>query len=254
MLLQNELIFTMIEQVKIILNSYDLTNFQVSVIILLILSFLFIIKSLYKVYIENYGQNLKINAQHVFEERKKIKAEISKYKTHLLNTCEDVNHRFLNLREHYSHSWLKLDRNYKDKEKYYFHSTIYRFLCLYFWIKKAQKEIFYLDTTIASKEDLEFITFLKIFPNIMCDLDYIIGPSADQNSEDDHFFRNIFESFPDFILDNGTPKSFEKYIEDLPNLKISLEKLYIYFDGITPTENRLRWDRIHFLHLTIILF
>ncbi|BCX73881.1 hypothetical protein [Acinetobacter sp. Tol 5] len=190
----------------------------------------------------------------MFEERKKIKAEISKYKTHLLNTCEDVNHRFLNLREHYSHSWLKLDRNYKDKEKYYFHSTIYRFLCLYFWIKKAQKEIFYLDTTIASKEDLEFITFLKIFPNIMCDLDYIIGPSADQNSEDDHFFRNIFESFPDFILDNGTPKSFEKYIEDLPNLKISLEKLYIYFDGITPTENRVRWDRIHFLHLTIILF
>ena len=73
MRLQNELIFTMIEQVKIILNSYDLTNFQVSVIILLILSFLFIIKSLYKVYIENYGQNLKINAQHVFEERKKLK-------------------------------------------------------------------------------------------------------------------------------------------------------------------------------------
>ncbi len=48
MRLQNELIFTMIEQVKIILNSYDLTNFQVSVIILLILSFLFIIKSLYR--------------------------------------------------------------------------------------------------------------------------------------------------------------------------------------------------------------
>lgn len=131
---------------------------------------------------------------------------------------------------------------------------IYRFLNLYLWIKKAQQNLIYLDTTVASNKDLEFITFLKVFPNIMCDLDFIVGPNVDQNSEVDHFFRNVFESFSDLILENDSPKSFEKYKEDLPILKISLKKLYIYFDGISPTENRMRWDRIHFLHLTVILF
>ena len=244
----------MIELIKELFGSKNLTALHVASISFFVTVIAFFTTSYLKNLFENNLHARKLNTQHKLEEQKKIKEEIAKYKIHLLNACEDINHRFCNLGTNYNQNWMRVNSIFNNKENYYFHSMIYRFLYLYIWIKKAQKNMIFLDTTSASSKDLEFITFLKIFPNIMCDLDFIIGANANQNSEDDHFFKNIFESFPDFILDGDTPKSFEKYNEDLQNLQTSLRKLYIYFDNISPTENRNRWDRIHFLHLTVILF
>ncbi|OTG99118.1 hypothetical protein [Acinetobacter sp. ANC 4973] len=244
----------MIELIKELFGSENLTALHVALISVFVTVSTFFLTSYFKNLFENSLHARKLNTQHRLEEQKKIKEEISKYKIHLLTLCEDLDHRFLNLEKNHSENWIMVNSIFNEKENYYFHSTIYRFLCLYFWIKKAQKNMIFLDTTIASKKDLEFIIFLKIFPNIMCDLDFILGPTANPNSEGDHFFKNIFEAFPDCILDNDMPKSFEKYNEDLQNLQENLKKLYIYFDGISPTESRNRWDRIHFLHLTVILF
>lgn len=244
----------MIEQIKILLQTYNLTAVQVALISILTTIFTFFITNWFKSYFDNKLHANKINTQHRIEEQKKIKDQISKYKIHLLTTGEDLNHRFWNLRENYNKDWLKVNGVYNEKENYYFHSTVYRFLCLYFWIKKTQKEMIYLDTTIASKEDLEFIKFLKLFPNLMCDLNFIINFGADGSSPVDHFYRTTFELFPDYILDQDCPKSFEKYNDDLPSFQQKLEPIYKYIDGVSPTENRVRWDRFYFLHLTTIIF
>ncbi|MCT3758848.1 hypothetical protein HZQ19_04030 [Elizabethkingia anophelis] len=207
-----------------------------------------------KNFIETRILRSKLNTEHRFEQRKKIKEALAKHKVHLLTACEDVNHRLWNLSNNHHRNWIKINGDY-HKEHYYFHSTAYKLLCLYFWIGRIKKEMIFLDTTIASKEDLEFIKFLKLFPNVLCDLTFIAGDSADGEYAIDHFFRTEFEQFPNLISNAiNEPITYSDYKAKIPHMKQDLVTLYQYIDGVNPDEQRMRWDRLHLLHLTVIIF
>lgn len=206
-----------------------------------------------KRYIDTRILSSKLETEHKFEQRKRIKEVLAKYKVHLLTACEDLNHRLWNFSSNYNKDWIVTNGDYKH-EHYFFHSTVYRLLCVFAWIKKINKEMVYLDTTIATKEDLDFIKFLKVFPNVFCDLTFIVGINADGNYAVDHFFRINFETFPDFIVVENEIISYSEYKKRLPGLRHPLRELYQYIDGISPLENRMRWDRLHLMHITLIIF
>lgn len=206
-----------------------------------------------KRYVDTRILSSKLETEHRFDQRKKIKEVLAKYKVHLLTTCEDLNHRLWNLANNYSKEWIDVKGDY-NQEHYFFHSTIYRILCVFAWIKKINKEMVYLDTTISSNDDLSFIKFLKIFPNIFCDQTFIVGPDADGTYAIDHFFRINFDLFPDSIILNSEIISYAEYKSNLLNHYDQLIELYRFIDGINPSEIRMRWDRLQLMHLTLILF
>jgi hypothetical protein len=241
------------DQLKTIIESYTLNTYQVALISICVSVMTFLITNWLKNLFENKLLQRNLETEHKFEQQKKIKEAIAKYKVHLLTTCEDLSHRLWNLSNNHDRNWIKINGDYGG-DHYYFHSTVYKFLCLYAWVGKVKKEMIYLDTTIASKEDLEFIKFLKFFPNVMCDLTFIVGKDADGDHAVDHFYRTNFELLPDYISDDDGPKSYADYITAIPNLKDKLDSLFIYLDGVSPNEKRMRWDRLHLLHLTTIIF
>jgi hypothetical protein len=241
------------EEVKTIAEHYTLSAFQVALISAGVSVLTFLITNWLKNYFENKLLQRNLETEHTFDQRKKIKEVLAKYKVHLLTACEDLNHRCWNFANTHHENWIDIKGDYK-KEHYYFHSFAYRILVVFAWIKKIQKEMIYLDTTIASKEDLEFIKFLRIFPQIFCDLTFLEGKEADGNYAVDHFFRNNFELLPDSIITDTGVKSYSKFIEELPTNQIELAQLYKFLDGVSPTENRKRWDRLHLLNLTLIIF
>ena len=241
------------EEINTVLENYTLNAFQVALISICVSVLTFLITNWLKNYFENKLLKRNLETEHTFQEQKKIKEAIAKYKVHLLTACEDVNHRFWNLSKNYNQNWLNINNDFKN-EHYYFHSTVFKILSLFSWVEKTKKEMIFLDTTIASKEDLEFVKFLKIFPNIMCDLTFIAGEKADGNYAIDHFFRTNFELLPNYISDHNGPKSYADYKNNIPNLQSELNSIYVYLDGINPNEDRMRWDRLHLLHLTTIIF
>jgi hypothetical protein len=183
-----------------------------------------------------------------------IKEVLAKYKIHLLTACEDLNHRMKNFSRNYKKEWMVMNGKY-SQESYYFHSFAYRILSVFAWIDKIQKEMIFLDTTISTKEDLEFIKFLKVFPQIFCDFELIEGRDANGDIAYDHFFRNNFGHLPNSIItDQGQVMSYSEFLKDLSNSEKNLKSLYEFLDGISPEENRKRWDRIYFLNLTLIIF
>lgn len=241
------------EQLKSVMEGSTLNAYQVAFISICVSVITFLISNWLKTHFENKLLQRNLETEHKFNQQKKIKEKISKYKVHLLSACEDVNNRFWNLSKNHYKNWIKINGDY-GKEGYYFHSTVYKILSLYAWIGKIKKEMIYLDTTIASTEDLEFIKFLRFFPNIMCDLTFIVGKDVDGELAIDHFFRANFELFPDFISDKDGPKSYNDYKLNIVKLQKELHDIYIYVDGVSPNENRMRWDRLHLLNLTTIIF
>jgi hypothetical protein len=207
-------------------------------------------------YIKNYFENnllkRKLETEHKFNQQKKIKEVLSKYKIHLLTACEDFNYRMWNFYSNHSKNWHCIF-DY-SMPHYYFHSFVYRFLSVLSYIKKIQKEIISIDTTLASKNDLEFIKFMRVISQLLCDLTFIEGEKADGSYATDHFFRDNLILFPDTIITENGIKSYSEYIKNLAPLQQPLSELYQFFDGISPLENRKRYDRLYFLHLIIMVF
>ena len=195
---------------------------------------------------ERIAHIFKLKSEHKYEQKKEIKKVLSKYKVQLLNSAEALNQRLLNMRSNYK--WL--DINGGGFDDYYFKSFIYRFLAFYFWINKAESEMIFLDTSIASKEDLVFIKFLKLFNKVFCDATLITQVDKNYSTfkQTDHFFANNFNSIClECHVDSKSFPTFEDFV---------VPKTYLsnYIDGINPFEDRYRWDLIQMFHYLIISF
>ena len=69
----------------------------------------------------------KLDTEHKFEQRKKIKSVLASNKSHLLNACENLNHRLWNFSKPDTYEWLDIKGDF-SKPHYYFHSFAYRII------------------------------------------------------------------------------------------------------------------------------
>ena len=244
------------ENIKLIIENYTLNAYQVALISAIVSFITFLLTIVIKNYFENELHKRKLETEHKFNQQKMIKEVLAKYKVQLLTACEDFNYRMWNFAENHSKGWHCISEKDNDYSKphYYFHSFVYRFLSVLAWIKKIQKDVVFIDTTLASKKDLEFIKFLRVTSQLFCDLKFVEGKNADGTYATDHFFRDNLNLFPDVIITDNGLKSYSEYIENLDDLQKPLYDLYDWFNGISPIENRKRWDRLYFFHLTVMIF
>jgi hypothetical protein len=211
-----------------------------------------IISLVTKRFIETSILSSKLKTEHNFEQRKKIMEVLSKYKVQLLNACEDLGHRLNNFDGNKNYKDMKKGGNYK-KPEYYFHSFAYRIICVFGWIRKIENEMIFLDTTLASSRDLDFLKFLRLFPRVFCNIS-VVEAKETKDKREDSFTRHTFEVLSASILTDTGVKSYTEFVNDLPDLQAELGFLFEFLDGITPREDRRRWHRLKLLHALLIVF
>lgn len=207
-----------------------------------------------KNFIEKKLLVFKLDTEHKFEQRKKIKNVLATNKSHLLNACENLNHRLWNFAKPEHYKWLDVKGDY-SKPHYYFHSFVYRILAVNAWMHKIHTELIHLDTTIATKEDLEFIKFMRFYGRIFSDTDFFKGFPYDYNNQTDHIFKNNIDEFYQCITKGTEILSFNEYLKEIPTL--FQDKLFVFYrllDGVNEQENRLRYQWFQILKLLNLAF
>ena len=194
----------------------------------------------------------KLKTEHNFEQRKRIMEVLSKYKVQLLNACEDLSHRLNNFDGNKNYKDMRVGGKY-EKEAYYFHSFAYRIVCVFGWIKKIEREMIFLDTTLASSRDLDFLKFLRLFPRVFCNMS-VVGAKDGAFPEDERFTRHKFEVLADCVTNGEGVKSYTLFVGQLPELQAELGFLFKFLDGVQPWEKRARWHRLKLLHALLIVF
>ena len=95
----------------------------------------------------------KLRIEYEYEQRKKLRDLIGRYHGRVLQAAEDMNYRIFNLYSNESHGWLEVDTDYEKvgttRQKYYFQTTVYRFLNLMFIVRRFEEESLYVDSRIA---------------------------------------------------------------------------------------------------------
>jgi|SRR6185436_16214136 len=196
----------------------------------------------------------KLNTEHKFEQRKNIKAVLAANKSHLLKACENLNHRLFNFSNPDTFRWLEIKGDYQEYH-YYFHSFTYRILAVYAWMHKIENELIHLDTTIATKDDLEFIKFIRFYGRIFSDTDFFEGYTYDYDSQKDHIYKNNLDELYQFVMKEKEVISFNDFVKKLPELTNSpLLHFYRLLDGVNLTENRLRWQWFQILKMLNLAF
>jgi hypothetical protein len=194
----------------------------------------------------------KLESEHKYEQQKNLKVLLAKNKMQLLNIAEQFNHRLWNFSENYRENWLNVNHNYKQGN--YFKSFVYRFIAFFAYIRRIEIELIFIDSTFASKKDLEFIKFLRTFPQLFSDVKLFEGFDYNKSIATDHFFRNNFEQMVDSFIKQNKVIGYNDYLENIDKNNQCISSICSFFDGLTPEEERFRWDLIQLFHITLIGF
>lgn len=195
----------------------------------------------------------KLDKTHEHEQRKMIKEVISKNKVNILDAAEALNHRMWNFSDNHSKNWHTKNGRVID-EQYYLYSFVYRLLAFFAWCSKVEKEMVYLDSTIAEEKDLDFVKFLKLLPQVMCDVSLFNGLTYDSSHDIDHFYKNNFQSAVNQICTDSGIISFDEFKIKVETNKIKVDNVVSFLSGINPQENRLRWFRLDAMHFVLLMF
>lgn len=206
-----------------------------------------------KARIESHSHVYKLDKTHEHEQRKKIKEVISKNKVSIIDSAETLNHRMWNFNENHEEQWHAQNDETIDKQ-YYLYSFVYRILVFFSWCNTLEKEMIYLDSTIANEKDLDFVKFLKLFPQIMCDVILFDGLEYNHSHDTDHFFKNNFQSSVDQVRTKDGVLSFDEFKKKIEEKAIDVNNVIEYISGISPNEERLRWFRLQAMHYSLLMF
>lgn len=194
----------------------------------------------------------RLSAEYEHDQRKKLRELIGGYHGRLMNACVSLNHRIWNLYTNVGAKWHCTRGNYHDPG-YYLQSTVHRLLTVCALVRRFENEALMLDARVASESDFVFVRFIKGLQWVLTDVALFQGMDYDSSHQSDHFFSDNLREYCDAVLVDGIVLT-SGQLAEFTTTDRRLDPVFAFFDGIAPTENRLRWDRLVALHLVLMAF
>ena len=205
-----------------------------------------------RVWADTVLQGRRLKAEYEYEQRRELRTLIGRYHGRLLAACESWSDRLGNLYYRGEEAgWLNTTSGY------YARTTCYRFLTVCSLGRAFEREAYFIDSRYAEATDLDFVSFLRSFrwaitdPALFRDLDLDYEESVSR----DHFFadqlRWICDAFFPANAEMLTYQEFEAAV-DVP--ESPFKDVVEFFLGLSPREDRFRWDRVVCLHLFVMAF
>ena len=209
----------------------------------------------FKFFYDRYSLTHKLKKEYLFEQKKKIKEEISKTKIPLLNAAEEFNYRMWNFNKNISECYHQIEENKWFKtEQYYLNSFVYRFLTFMHYCIKTDEETLSIDSTVADNDDILFLKYVKTFRNIFCDIRILEELGYTIKDESNHFFRNNLKGLSSWVQTDGNLKEFDDFKIKLKYNYSDLRKVIEYFSNIENDDKDKSLNVLRCAHLIIIQF
>lgn len=201
---------------------------------------------------ERYFHRFKLEVEYKNDQRKKVRGAISKHKVPLLNAAEYLNHRLWNFSDNAHLAWHVANGAAVMQDKYYLQSFCYRFLSFFALCSKVELDLVFLDSTVSTKKDLEFLKYLRLCRQFFCDAGVFKGLSYDDSKDTDHFFGDDFGVIISKMnRDDGliSFSEFRKRIDDK-----EFKRIVHYISGISTDRTCKRWYALNGFHFALMSF
>lgn len=194
----------------------------------------------------------RIEVEHEADERKKLRELTGRYRGRMVEAAYEFHIRMTNLYSSDGYAWLTAPRGYHERH-YFFHTTVLRFLALLSIANRFERDAFYIESQLASRDEVSFLWYCKGMRVLATDVRLFAGLGYDANEAVDHLFKDELRDMCAAITkDDGSEVGLAAFVELFPNG--DLERALQFFDGLKPNENRYRFDRVVALHLLVASF
>ena len=211
-----------------------------------------ILRAITKPIWERNFHKFKLESDYKYDQRKKVREAISKYKVPLLNAAESLNHRLWNFSKNAPKAWHTQRDGENISEQYYLLSFCYRFLLFFSLCRKIDLELVYLDSTVSTKKDLDFLKYLKLFPQIFSDTEIFKGINYNPSVATDHFFSDEFRELVSKMSSNDNLLNYSEFRKKVEEKEFA--HLVAYFSGISVDHSCLRWQALNNFHFILMAF
>lgn len=217
---------------------------------------IFVLGSIFGFIKDRYSLSYKLKKEFNFEQKKKLKEEIAKNKTHLLNSVEELNHRLWNFSQNVDKMWhcVPEDEWFKKDDQYYINSFVYRFLCFIHWTIKTERDTITVDTTIADANDILFLKYVKTFKNIFTDTDLLKNLDYNNEHNTNHFYKNDLIGYSKLVTKDENVMDFDLFVKALEESYSPLKKVIEYFSKIKNLDSDKNLNILRCFHLITIAF
>ena len=209
-----------------------------------------------KLWLDRRAHEEDLEADHRLEQRKALLQLIARYHGGLVEHATSWNYRMANMFANVEKGWLGVGGDYRGRH-YYIDSTVHRWLALLALAQRFEAEEIFIDARYVEAHELEFVKFAKAFHWVMSDAGLFDGLTYDPFSGQDHFTSDRLRATCEaFVLSDRVPsfRQFESAVSTRAKLAEELQPAFQFFDGLTRSEDRLRWDRLVCLHLLTLAF
>lgn len=228
---------------------------QTAIISALTTIFLFIIGGLSKLIYEKYSLNYKMKREYYFEQRKLIKEILSKSKTPLIKSAEELNYRLWNLSKHIDERWHNIDETkWKEKERYYLRSFTYRLLSFFYWTLKAEESIYSMDLKQADKEDALYLKYIKTLKHFFCERELLEELGYKAGGCTNHFYKDDLAKYCDYLSEKDKIIDFKTFEDKFQNGYEDIKDVIVYVTNIENDLNNLNYNTVKAFHLFLMLF
>lgn len=210
---------------------------------------------MFKVFYDRYSLSHRLKKEYSFEQKKKLKDEIAKTKISVLNAAEEFNYRMWNFNQNINKEYHQIKKeNWFKTKQYYLNSFIYRFLLLVHFCIKIEEEAGSIDSTVADKEDLQYLKYIKSLKNIFCEINLLKELNYSLDDESKHFFRNELKTFSSRLIKEEKPMEFDEFCKVLENEYENFDKVIEYFSTIENRDTDEVLNTLRCVHMVIISF
>lgn len=208
-----------------------------------------------KIIYEIFTLHFKLKKEFNFEQKKKLKEEIAQNKMTLLNSAEELNHRLWNFSQNVGEYWHNKSKNKNNlTNDYYLKSFIYRFLKFLHLNIKTEKDTVSIDSTIAEKNDILFLKYVKTFKDLFTDPDLLKELDYKKETVTNHFYKNDLADYCISVTQEAEILNFENFKKVLDTEFQNLEKVINYFSNIEDSDDDKNLNVLRVCHLLIIQF
>lgn len=230
---------------------------QAAIISAAVSIFLYFLGALTNWFREKYMLSYKLKKEYTFNQKMHIKERLAKSKTPLIKAAEDLNYRLWDFSDNIDKKWHYDNyENIKEPfQNYYLKSFVYRLLSFFYWIDKAENDIYDFDFSLADKSDQVYVKYVKTMENFFCEKNLIKNLIADNPDDSSHhFYKNALSHYISYMENNGRLLTFDQFTSKVENDFSPIESVFYYISKIRNKKNDPKYNIIMSFHLFLMIF
>lgn len=142
----------------------------------------------------------------------------------------------------------------KPNECYYLKSFVYRLLVFFYWVEKAENDVYSFDFSKAGRNERVYLKYIMTFNYFFCDSMLLKDLNYDDTYQKAHFFREMFKVYVSYIKNDNSLLTYDQFAQKMEKDCSQIMPAIQFLVNVREDKNNCNRNVLASFHLFLMLF